>query len=147
YTSPVNPSPTYQAFLKFVDALKANDHAGIMACYTDSPDVSVQLLLASMGQPKMDRATYSDFSAKGLANFKSLKWAPAQITLHEVIEAGSTFTVHASSVGESVSGTPWADEYILIIHFTEPIEGGLPKIASVKDFVDSAAVMKFFVDD
>ncbi|KAJ7437433.1 hypothetical protein B0H11DRAFT_2107144 [Mycena galericulata] len=140
YTPPSNPSPTHQAFLAFVDAIQAKDHAAIMACYDDSAEVSI--LPGSLGQPKVDKPTYSESFGKGLANFKHLK-----LTLYEVIEAGSVFTVHAASKGESVSGTPWANEYIFILHFTAPKAGGLPKIVSLKEFVDSAAVAKFFSED
>lgn len=71
----------------------------------------------------------------------------SQLTIYEVLEAGSAFTVHASTKGESVSGTPWANEYIFILHFGAPKADGLPKIISFKEFVDSAAVVKFFTDD
>ncbi|KAJ6489671.1 hypothetical protein C8R47DRAFT_1071510 [Mycena vitilis] len=140
YTPPANPSQTQQAFL--VDAIQTNHHATIMACYADSADVSVQVLPATMGVPKMDRAAYSDLFRKGLANFKRFK-----MTLYEVIEAGSAFTVHAASEGESVAGTPWRNEYMFIIHFTPPSDGNLPKIISLKEFVDSAAVQKFYAED
>jgi ketosteroid isomerase-like protein len=69
------------------------------------------------------------------------------LTIYEVLEAGSAFTVHASTKGESVSGTPWANEYIFILHFGASKADGLPKIISFKEFVDSAAVVKFFTDD
>ncbi|KAJ7665034.1 hypothetical protein DFH06DRAFT_1186432 [Mycena polygramma] len=142
YTPPANPSPTHQAFLAWVDAVQSNDHATILACYDDSANVSVQVLPASIGLPKMDKAAYSDLFRKSLANFKYIK-----MTLYEIIEAGSAFTVHAASEGESVSGTPWKNEYIFIIHFTPPSDGCLPKIVSFKEFVDSAAVQKFYAED
>jgi ketosteroid isomerase-like protein len=66
-----------------------------------------------------------------------------------VIEAGSALTVHGSTKGKSVSGTPFANEYIFIVHFAAaPLTtGSLPKIKSLKEFVDSAAVMRFFAED
>lgn len=54
-----------------------------------------------------------------------------------------------SSTGESATGTPYVNEYMLIIHFVPPKEGGdgLPKMSLVKEFVDSATAVKFFTDE
>ncbi|KAJ6489649.1 hypothetical protein C8R47DRAFT_1320203 [Mycena vitilis] len=143
YTRPTNPSPTHQALLAWVDAVQSNDPAAMLACYDDSAEVSIQVLPASMGLPKMNKAAYADPLRKNLANYKKY----IKMTLYEVIEAGSAITVHAASEGESVSGTPWKNEYILIFHFTQPSDGNLPKIVSFKEFMDSAAVQKFFAED
>ncbi|KAJ7145773.1 hypothetical protein C8R44DRAFT_863629 [Mycena epipterygia] len=59
------------------------------------------------------------------ANFKNF-----ELTIYEVIESGSTFIGHVAFKGESVSGTPWANEYILIVQLTTPT-AGLPKIVSL----------------
>ncbi|KAF8070379.1 hypothetical protein FPV67DRAFT_1668238 [Lyophyllum atratum] len=54
-----------------------------------------------------------------------------------------------SSIGESATGSPYTNEYMLIIHFTPPAEGsdGLPKMSLVKEFVDSGTVLKFFTEE
>lgn len=51
--------------------------------------------------------------------------------------------------GESASGTPYSKEHVLIIRFAPPKEGGdgLPKIALVKEFTDSAGTVKFFTEE
>lgn len=51
--------------------------------------------------------------------------------------------------GESASGTPYMNEYMLIIHFVPPKEDGdgRPKIALVKEFTDSAVAVKFFTEE
>jgi hypothetical protein len=51
--------------------------------------------------------------------------------------------------GESATGTPYVNEYMLIVHFVPPKEGGdgLPKMARVKEFTDSATAVKFFTEE
>jgi len=74
-----------------------------------------------------------------------------QVTIHEVIEADEKMTVHASSVGESASGAPYINEYMIIVHFVPaPPPAGpsaLPKMRYVKEFVDSASSIKFFTEE
>ncbi|KAJ7145774.1 hypothetical protein C8R44DRAFT_689847 [Mycena epipterygia] len=140
YTPPSNPSPTHQTFLAFVEAVQAKDHVALMTTFDDSAEIEV--LPKSLARPKRDKAGYGEVIKMVWANFKDL-----EMTIYEVIEAGSAFTVHAASKGESISGTPWNNEYIFVIHFNTGTAGGLPKIVSLKEFVDSASMGKFFVAD
>ena len=90
--------------------------------------------------------------------------------MHEVVETDDIITVHvrprllkmalllgtltsdicqASCDGDSVTGTPYTNEYILIIHFV-PAENGrgeLPKMSIMKEFVDSRHTLKFFTEE
>ncbi|KAJ7114921.1 hypothetical protein C8R44DRAFT_795056 [Mycena epipterygia] len=122
YTPLSNPNPTHQTFLVFVEALQAKDHVALMAAFDDSAEIEV--LPKSLAWPKRDKASYGELIKAVWANFKHL-----ETTIYEVIEGGSTFTAHGASKGQSISGTPWANEYIFVIHFNTPgTAGGLPKI-------------------
>ncbi|KAJ6534279.1 hypothetical protein B0H19DRAFT_1185675 [Mycena capillaripes] len=111
-----------------------------LACCDDFSEFSVQLLPTTLGRPKMNKAMYSESFRAGVAQLK-----PVTVQFDEVIDAGTVFTLRAASNGQSVSGTPWAFEYIFIVGLTEPKDGGAPKIVSMMEFVDSAEVQKFFV--
>jgi len=90
--------------------------------------------------------------------------------LHEVVETGDVITAHvrprllkmallfgtltsdlrqASSAGETATGTPFANEYMLIIHFVPAKNGSgeLPKMSIIKEFVDSGYTLKFFPEE
>lgn len=60
-----------------------------------------------------------------------------------------TICNQGASTGESATGTPYANEYMIIIHFVPPREGGdgLPKMSVVKEFVDSGTAVKFFTEE
>lgn len=44
------------------------------------------------------------------------------------------------SIGVSKLGTPWHNEYVFFVHFTE---GDSPKITKMKEFVNSAVIASF----
>ncbi|KAJ7769663.1 hypothetical protein DFH07DRAFT_806625 [Mycena maculata] len=140
WTPPSNPSPAYQTLLGFAGAMKARDHTALLASFDDS--AIIEILPKSLGRPPMDKPTYAEYIKGNWGKFKSF-----DLTIETVIEAGSIFTVHAASKGEAVSGAAWANEYIIIFQLTTPEAGGVPKIVSQKEFVDSAAMMKFIVED
>lgn len=52
---------------------------------------------------------------------------------------------------ESVKGTPLNNEYVLIFHFVprsaQDDADALPKICMVKEFIDSAASSRFYLDE
>ncbi|KAF9012707.1 hypothetical protein BDQ17DRAFT_721185 [Cyathus striatus] len=57
-------------------------------------------------------------------------------------------TIHGTVKGESVRGTPYNNEYILMLHFA-PLQMGESeqKICFVKEFVDSDTIIKFYAED
>ncbi|KAF8186136.1 hypothetical protein K438DRAFT_1936843 [Mycena galopus ATCC 62051] len=139
-SSPENASPARQTLQIWMDAMQRRDVDTCLACCDDSDEFSVQLLPMTLGRPKMNKAMYSEAFRTGVAQLK-----PVTVHFDEVIDAGTVFTLRAASNGQSVSGTPWAFEYIFIVRLTEPKDGGAPKIVSMMEFVDSAEVQKFFV--
>jgi len=91
------------------------------------------------------------------------------MTLDEVVETGDVIAAHvrprqlntacllgaltsdlcqASTEGESATGTPYAHEKMLVIHFV-PAENDsdLPKMSTVEEFVDSQYVSKFYPEE
>ncbi|KAF8164245.1 hypothetical protein K438DRAFT_1858072, partial [Mycena galopus ATCC 62051] len=126
-SSPENASPARQTLQIWMDAMQRRDVTSL-----------IQLLPTTLGRPKMNKAVYSEAFRAGVAQLKPVQF-------DEVIDAGTVFTLRAASNGQSVSGTPWAFEYIFIVRLTEPKDSGAPKIVSMMEFVDSAEVQKFFV--
>ena len=65
-----------------------------------------------------------------------------------LLETLTSDLCQASSEGETVNGTPFTNEYMVIIHFV-PAKGGrfeLPKMSLAKHFVDSDITLKFFAE-
>ncbi|KAF5385845.1 hypothetical protein D9615_002328 [Tricholomella constricta] len=139
---PKSPSPQVQTLLAYCDALNEWDLDQVAAVFDDS--LEHHILPKSLGRPVLNKKQYLTYFAGVMPLFKSF-----HLTLHEVIEAGNVITVHGSSAGDSATGAPYKNEYMLIIHFAAPKEGGdgLPKISRVKEFVDSSAVTKFFTEE
>ncbi|KAF7345519.1 hypothetical protein MVEN_01570500 [Mycena venus] len=137
YTHPANPTPTQQALRMWMEAMEKRDVEAVIASFDDS--FSIQILPTTLGQPKMDKATYSAAFRQAIQHFKSLT-----VTFGDVFEAGTVYTLRVAAKGESALGTPWTNEYIFILAFTSPKDGSLPKIASQLEFVDSAAFQNFY---
>lgn len=73
------------------------------------------------------------------------------VTLLEDRDINFMWHQQASLQAESVKGTVFSGEYILIFHFmpklpTDDVDA-LPKICLVKEFIDSAASAKFYIDE
>lgn len=75
---------------------------------------------------------------------------PGKVVLHvssslELSVVGLSLDVmrQASSTAISITGAPYANEYMFIIHFRETQDGAC-RIASVKEFVDSRFTTEFF---
>ncbi|RDB25161.1 hypothetical protein Hypma_007986 [Hypsizygus marmoreus] len=142
FVPPSSPSPNLQTFLAYCDALNHWDYDKVMAVFDET--LEHRILPKSLGRPVLNKAQYSAYFAGVMPLFKRL-----HITLHEVVEAKDVITVHATSTGESATGVPYLNESMLILHFAPPKDGGdgLPKICFVKEYMDSATVLKFFTEE
>jgi len=144
FTVPPHPSRYLRAFLAYIDAFNAWDLDLILDCYDEQ--LEHRILPQSLGRPVLNKRQYREYLKGILPLFKRFK-----VTIHEVVEADEKMTIHASSVGESASGSPYANEYMIIIHFIPlPSSAGphvLPKMRLVKEFVDSAVSVKFFAEE
>lgn len=66
--------------------------------------------------------------------------------MDDIVESSDTIAFHASSVGKSVFGTPYTNEYACFLTFVDSPEGnGKRKISKIREFVDSAFSKEFFV--
>lgn len=58
--------------------------------------------------------------------------------MNELVETPDKIVIHAKSVGKSVLGTPYANEYAIFMTFVDsPAGNGERKISKIKEFVDS----------
>ncbi|KDR75483.1 hypothetical protein GALMADRAFT_247920 [Galerina marginata CBS 339.88] len=144
FTVPQFPSRYLRAFLAYIDAFNAWDLDLIVDCFDEA--LEHRILPQSLGRPVLNKRQYREYLKGVLPLFKKFK-----VTIHEVIEADEKMTVHASSVGESASGAPYTNEYMIVVHFVPapPPAGAsaLPKMRFVKEFVDSASSVKFFTEE
>ncbi|PPR07094.1 hypothetical protein CVT24_010915 [Panaeolus cyanescens] len=125
FTIPDDPSPNLRAFLRYIDALHRWDFDDIMACFDDT--LEHRILPQSLGRPVLNKKQYGEY-------FRGV---------HPIFKAW-----RVSSKGESVNGTPYSQEYALIIHFAPQVDANiLPKMTLVKEFVDSAFSIKFFSEE
>ncbi|PPR06862.1 hypothetical protein CVT26_003986 [Gymnopilus dilepis] len=142
FTVPDHPSRYLRAFLALIDAYHAWDLDRIIECFDEQ--LEHRILPSSLGRPVLNKRQYREYLKGIMPLMKSFR-----VTIHEVIEADEKMTVHASSVGESASGVPYANEYTIIVHFVPVAPGSqaLPKMRFVKEFVDSAFSAKFFAEE
>ncbi|TFK45090.1 hypothetical protein BDQ12DRAFT_674104 [Crucibulum laeve] len=149
FTVPPNPSPNMRTFLAYLKALNTWDYDACMAVFDNS--LEHRILPKSLGRPVLNKKQYGEYFKGLMPTFSGIEFS-----IHEVIETPDKMTVHASSKGSSTLGTPYNNEYILILHFTSPptvtpsseASGEwTPKIKLVKEFVDSAVSIKFFTED
>ncbi|KAG5636669.1 hypothetical protein H0H81_007231 [Sphagnurus paluster] len=140
YTPSDSPSPNIKTTLALINAYNEWDASKLSAVLDDS--LEFQILPKSLGRPVSTKAEYLDNFEKNVQPmFKRF-----HLTIHDLVETDSAV---ASSEGESVTGAPYANEYVIFLYFVPPKEGGdgLPKISMVKEFVDSARSVKFFTEE
>ncbi|KAJ3500254.1 hypothetical protein NLJ89_g9882 [Agrocybe chaxingu] len=147
FQAPEAPSLNLRTFLAYVDALHQWDYDAIMACFDE--ELEHRILPASLGRPVRNKMQYEEHFKGVIPMFEKFR-----VTIHDVIESDDKIAVHASSKGESTLGTPYTNEYTLMITFTSPSRGSpdvhveeLPKMRCVKEFVDSAFSAKFFSEE
>ncbi|KAK1231655.1 hypothetical protein PQX77_005221 [Marasmius sp. AFHP31] len=145
FTQPKYPSPRLQTVLEFIDA--SNEWSStrsvdrVMNLFDDS--LEHRILPKSLARPVLNKKQYREYLAGLLRWIKSLK-----MTLHEVIEGEDTVVIHTSTLGEGLNGTSFAGEEIITFHFTQPLNSrDIPKISSVKEFVDSQSTYQFFLEE
>ncbi|KAF8891849.1 hypothetical protein BD779DRAFT_1513480 [Infundibulicybe gibba] len=145
FVVPPTPSPALQVLLTYIDALNRWDGDAIMGVF--HPNLVHQILPRSLGRQTLNYKEYSEY----LQGFMMPLMKSFTATLHEVVEAadGQSLTVHTSSVGESFSGTPYANEYMLMMHVAPVMDGSSEtlKIVAMKEFVDSAFSMTYFANE
>lgn len=152
-----------RTLLLYVDAVNARDYAALSSVFDDA--LEHRILPKSMARPVLTKKLYIEYWKGVMALF-----AKFETKIHEVIEAGDKLTVHGSTRGKSWSGTPYTNEYVLIIHFaplsssssptattTSPTSTTispyattnveLPKIRYLKEFVDSSVSLDFFKEE
>ncbi|PPQ85833.1 hypothetical protein CVT25_003464 [Psilocybe cyanescens] len=144
FVAPPQPSPNLRAFLAYISTAEAWDVDRTMDFFDDA--LEHRILPQSLGRPVLNKRQYGEYLKALRPFFKSYK-----VTIHEVIEADDKMTAHASSKGVSVSGVPYANEHVLIVHFVPPpVSAGpnaLPKMRLVKEYVDSSFSLTFFAQE
>ncbi|TFK33563.1 hypothetical protein BDQ12DRAFT_637405 [Crucibulum laeve] len=149
FTPPLNPSPNMRTFLAYLKALNTWDYDECMAVFDDS--LEHWILPKSLGRPVLNKKQYGEYFKVLMPTFSGIEFS-----IQDIIETADKMTVHASSKGTSTLGTPYNNEYILILHFTSPLIATpsseasgewTPKIKLLKEFVDSAVSIKFFTED
>ncbi|KAF9012705.1 hypothetical protein BDQ17DRAFT_720999 [Cyathus striatus] len=116
------------------------DNDAVLDCFDDS--LEHRILPKSIGRPVLNKKQYGDYFRGIISFFKEIR-----IGLFEVVEAGDKMTIHGSGTGESITGTPYKNEFMIIMHFTSPAPNGETKICLVKEFVDGMSTVKFFTDE
>lgn len=153
-----------RTLLLYVDAVNARDYNAMAATFDEA--LEHRILPKSMARPVLTKKLYVEYWKGVMALF-----AKFETKIHEVIEAGDKLTVHGSSRGKSWSGTPYTNEYVMIVHFTPPPASpssppttstspsatvispyatsttNLPKIRYLKEFVDSSVSLDFFKEE
>ncbi|EAU91886.1 hypothetical protein CC1G_04653 [Coprinopsis cinerea okayama7 len=125
FTRPRQPSPYMRSLLVYLDAVNARDFGSMEAVFDDA--LEHRILPKSMNRPVLTKRQYIDYWKGVMSMFAKFE---------------------ASTRGRSFSGTPYTNEYILLLHFTQPqYEGDLPKIRYLKEFVDSTASLNFFKEE
>ncbi|KAH6910289.1 hypothetical protein BKA70DRAFT_1424835 [Coprinopsis sp. MPI-PUGE-AT-0042] len=130
FVRPRSPSLYMRTILLYFDAVNARDYTALASVFDDKQYIEYW---------KGVMALFAKFETK----------------IHEVIEAGDKLTVHASSLGKSWSGTPYSNEYVLMVHFAPSLRPShspttsveLPKIRYLKEFVDSSVSLDFFREE
>ncbi|KAF9033916.1 hypothetical protein BDZ89DRAFT_1062693 [Hymenopellis radicata] len=121
----------------YLFAASAHDWDTALGLFTD--DFQLTLLPASAGHPAQTKSQF----VKTLEGSVKKWFAPGalQHTVNEVYETKSEGTIiaHVNSDGTSKLGTPWHNEYMLIVE----VQGN--KIRRITEFMDSG-FMKGFVD-
>ncbi|KAH9485738.1 hypothetical protein JR316_0002653 [Psilocybe cubensis] len=144
FVAPSSPSPNLRAFLAYVKAAEAWDVDRTMEFFDDA--LEHRILPQSLGRPVLNKRQYGEYLRALRPFFKTY-----QVTIHEVIEADNKMTAHASSNGVSVSGVPYANEHVLVIHYAPVSESAgpdaLPKMRLVKEYVDSSFSLTFFAQE
>ncbi|KAJ4483774.1 hypothetical protein J3R30DRAFT_1827439 [Lentinula aciculospora] len=143
-------TPNLQTALAFIEARNSwfsraacsNGVEQMMSLFDES--LEHRILPHSLGRPVLNKNQYKEY-VHGLLRFIR----DYKISLREVVESNdSSIVIHASSVGTSLSGAIFTNEYIIILHFTSSTKSGeLPKITSVKEFVDSKVTFEFFQEE
>ncbi|KAF9524986.1 hypothetical protein CPB83DRAFT_819287 [Crepidotus variabilis] len=144
FLPPESPSPNLQAFLSYISAVHTLDTEVIIKHFDDS--LEHRIIPNSLGRPVLNKKQYAEY-VRGAVKF--FKWV--KLTINQVIEADDILTAHLSSVGESICGTPYSNELVLIFHYVPaPSDVGpdaLPRVHYAKEFVDSATITKFYSEE
>ncbi|KAF5322021.1 hypothetical protein D9619_002121 [Psilocybe cf. subviscida] len=150
---PDTPSRYLRAFLAWTKAVENWKTDAILACFDDT--LVHRVLPASFGHPARTKEAYVEFWKDATKIFGGNKFV---YTIHEVIEAGHKLAIHCSSKSVSARGTPYTNEYSFFIHYVplpadvdpcSPLAEGeeLPKMALVKEFLDSGFSASFFAGE
>jgi len=121
--------------LAWIQAFNAMDIKTITAQYSDN--LQHYILPASIGHPMRGKTEWTEWYTSVMPMFKKFE---AEII--ESTEVPGKIILHARSTGESTTDAPYANEYMLTLHFDGPAED--PKICIVKEFVDSDVGKRFF---
>ncbi|KAK3695709.1 hypothetical protein B0T22DRAFT_456034 [Podospora appendiculata] len=101
-----------------------------------APDCIHEILPTSLKVPAMDNKSYDAYFATNLTVFSNFR-----VTVNDVMEdaAANKVVVWAHSTADTAIG-PYANEYMLIFHFTPAGD----KVTRFLEWVDSAAAVAFF---
>ncbi|KIY53039.1 hypothetical protein FISHEDRAFT_31666, partial [Fistulina hepatica ATCC 64428] len=133
----------YWVVRTFFDGINESDIAKVESTFSDR--LEYRILPKSLERPVMSKKLYRQYftGMRDRFPFKELR-----MITHEVVEYGrDSVTVHGTTKGMSLNGTPYDVEFVMIIHF-EPSDGKHPpKILLVKEFTDSRRVIDFFTEE
>ncbi|KAG7444738.1 uncharacterized protein BT62DRAFT_933786 [Guyanagaster necrorhizus] len=145
YKAPENASPQMQAFTAYINAVAAFDSEGVSANLDDEA-FEFNLLPQAMAISKLKKQEFVAFLQATI--FGWFINSDFSVIVHEIIEAGDALTAHVQSDGVSKLGTPWNNEYILMLRFVpSKTPGELPKIGMYKEFLNSAFVRDFKTEE
>ncbi|TFK26259.1 hypothetical protein FA15DRAFT_573174, partial [Coprinopsis marcescibilis] len=129
FIRPRAPSPYMRSLLVYIDAVNARDFGSLATVFDDA--LEHRILPKSLARPVLTKKLYIDYWRSVMAMFSQFE---------------------GYTEGESVSGTRYNNEYMMLMHFSpltqEEIENGqLPKIRYLKEFVDSTYSVQFFKEE
>jgi len=126
---PKNPSLRRQTALAAVQGFNDWTIEAILA--PRAPDCTHHVLPATIGRPPMTNEQFQGLLVMMIPKFKRFT-----VTIRDLIEDSESnkVVIWATSAGETVSGEPYGNEYMLMLHFNETGD----KVTRFMEFVDSA---------
>lgn len=131
---PAIPSPQLKTVLRWIDAFKNWNLDELVATMSD--DYTHYIFPRSLNQPVRRKQEFAAYFQTLPRLFDSFN-----VTIEEIIECPGKVLIHASSVGMTTTGAPYANEYNLTFHLKS---GDDPVIFCIKEFVDSKYSFDFF---
>ncbi|KAI0069739.1 hypothetical protein K474DRAFT_1670714 [Panus rudis PR-1116 ss-1] len=120
---PLHPSAQLQVVLRVFDIICAPEIDINALAELIAPEFECRIAPNSVKKPVAKRDAWLEF-IEGIRTrlFTTLKVSIHQLHFHEIIEGQGSVILHGSSDGVSVTGQPYKNEYIFILHLKD--DGG-----------------------